>query len=203
MSMRKLLATLACALLAGLALVACDGKPPVPKVSFASTDITGLGYGKALALTDHTGQQRTLANYQGKVVVVFFGYTHCPDVCPTTLAEMAQIRKQLGADADQLQVLFVTLDPERDTQESLAGFVPAFDPSFVALRGDTAATQKAAADFKVFVQKVKAKDGEGYTIDHTAATYVFDPQGRVRLFIRHGQDPAGVLNDIRQLIAGA
>ncbi len=199
MSVRKLLAVAGCV----LALAACDGKPPAPKVAFSSTDITGLGYGKALALTDHTGKQRTLADYQGKVVVIFFGYTHCPDVCPTTLAEMAQIRKQLGPDADKLQVLFVTLDPERDTQEALAGFVPAFDPSFVALRGDAAQTQKVAADFKVFLQKVKAKDSDAYTIDHTAATYVFDPQGRVRLFIRHGQDPAAVLNDIRQLIAGA
>ncbi len=203
MSMRKLLAVWSCVLLGVLALAGCDGKPPTPKASFASTDITGLDYGKALALTDHTGKPRTLSDYKGKVVVIFFGYTHCPDVCPTTLAEMAQIRKQLGADADKLQVLFVTLDPERDTQESLAGYVPAFDSSFVALRGDAQATQKAAADFKVFMQKVKARDGDGYTIDHTAATYVFDPQGRARLFIRHGQDPAAVLNDIRQLIAGA
>lgn len=199
MSVRKLLAVLGCV----LALTACDGKPPVPKAAFASTDITGLNYGQSFELTDHTGQRRTLADYKGKVVVVFFGYTHCPDVCPTTLAEMAQIRKQLGPDGDKLQVLFITLDPERDTQEALAGFVPAFDPGFVALRGDAAQTQKVAADFKVFMQKVKAKDSEAYTIDHTAATYVFDPQGRVRLFVRHGQDTAAVLKDIRQLIAGA
>jgi len=203
MTVRKLLAVFGCALACALTLAACDGKPPAPKVSFASTDITGAAYGKALELTDHTGKPRTLADYRGKVVVVFFGYTHCPDVCPTTLAEMAQIKKQLGPDGDKLQVLFVTLDPERDTQEALAGFVPAFDPSFVALRGDAAQTQKAAADFKVFMQKVKSKDSEGYTIDHTAATYVFDPEGRVRLFIRHGQDSAAVLKDIRQLIAGA
>lgn len=197
------LAAVAAALLCAVVLAGCDGKPAAPKVSFASTDITGLSYGQALALTDHTGQPRTLADYRGKVVVIFFGYTHCPDICPTTLAEMAQIRQQLGADGGKLQVLFVTLDPERDTQDALAGFVPAFDPSFVALRGDAAQTQKVAADFKVFMQKVKAKDSDAYTIDHTAATYVFDPQGRVRLFIRHGQDPAATLNDIRQLIAGA
>ncbi len=199
MKLRKLLTVLGCV----LALTACDGKPPVPKAAFASTDITGIHYAQSLELTDHTGQRRTLADYKGKVVVVFFGYTHCPDVCPTTLAEMAQIRKQLGPDGDKLQVLFVTLDPERDTQDALAGFVPAFDPSFVALRGDTAQTQKVAADFKVFVQKAKAKDSDAYTIDHTASTYVFDPQGRVRLFIRHGQDMAAVLKDIQQLIAGA
>ncbi len=199
MSVRKLLAVLGCV----LALAACDGKPPVPKAAFSSTDITGLNYGQSFELTDHTGQRRTLADYKGKVVVVFFGYTHCPDVCPTTLAEMAGIRKQLGPDGDKLQVVYVTLDPERDTQEALAGFVPAFDPSFVALRGDAAQTQKVAADFKVFLQKVKAKDSDAYTIDHTAATYIFDPQGRVRLFVRHGQDAAAVLKDIRQLIAGA
>ena len=199
MKPRKLLAVLGCV----LALAACDGKPPVPKAAFASTDITGLNYGQSFELTDHTGQRCTLADYKGKVVVVFFGYTHCPDVCPTTLAEMAQVKKQLGADGDKLQVLFVTLDPERDTQEALASFVPAFDPSFVALRGDAAQTQKVAADFKVFMQKVKAKDSDAYTIDHTAATYVFDQQGRVRLFIRHGQDATAVLKDIQQLIAGA
>lgn len=201
MSVRKLLTLLGCAL--ALSLAGCDGKPPAPKLSFASTDITGVAYGQALDLTDHTGQHRTLADYKGKVVVVFFGYTHCPDVCPTTLAEMAQIRKQLGTDGDKLQVLFITLDPERDTQEALAGFIPAFDPTFVALRGDDVQTKKVVAEFKVFMQKVQAKGSEAYTIDHTAATYVFDPQGRARLFIRHGQDPAAVLKDIRQLIAGA
>ncbi len=204
MKLRKLLSLpslLACVL--AMSLAGCDGKPVAPKVAFASTDITGLGYDKGFELTDHTGQRRTLADYKGRAVVVFFGYTHCPDICPTTLAEMAQLKKQLGADGDKLQVLFVTLDPERDTQEALAGFVPAFDPSFVALRGDPAQTQKVAADFKVFVQKVKAKDSEAYTIDHTAATYAFDPQGHARLFIRNGQDPAAVLNDLRQLIGGA
>lgn len=201
MSVRRLMGVLGCTLL--LVLAGCDGKPPTPKASFSSTDITGLGYGKALALTDHTGQQRTLADYKDKVVVVFFGYMHCPDICPTTLVDMAQVRKQLGADGDKLQVLFITLDPERDTQDALAGFVPAFDPSFVALRGDAAQTQKVAADFKVFMQKVESKDSQAYTIDHTAATYVFDPQGRVRLFVRHGQDTATLLQDIRQLIAGA
>jgi protein SCO1/2 len=201
MKPRKLLALFLCVL--AVALAGCDGKPIVPKVDFASTDITGLDYDKGFELTDHTGQRRTLLDYKGKAVVLFFGYTHCPDICPTTLAEMAQIKKQLGAEGDKLQVLFVTLDPERDTQEALAGFVPAFDPSFVALRGDLAQTQKVATDFKVFLQKTKAKDGAGYTVDHTAATYAFDPQGRARLFIRHGQDPAAVLNDLRQLIAGA
>ncbi len=193
-------------LLFALCVVACDGKPsspPTPKAAFANTDITGLEYGKNLELTDHTGQRRTLADYRGKVVAVFFGYTQCPDVCPTTLAELAQIKKQLGADGDKLQVVFITVDPERDTQEVLAGFVPLFDPSFVALRGDPAQTAKAEKDFKVFAQKVVARDGKGYTVDHTAGTYLFDQQGRIRLFVRHGQDPQSLLQDVRLLLANA
>jgi protein SCO1/2 len=196
--MRKLLILLCCA----LALAACDGKPPVPKASFANTDITGLDFGKNFALTDHTGQARTLDDYRGKVVAVFFGYTQCPDVCPTTMVEMTQVKQQLGADADKLQVLFVTVDPERDTQEVLASFVPAFDPAFVGLRGDRAQTEKIEKDFKIFAQKVVGKDGKSYTIDHTAGTYLFDSQGRIRLFVRHGE--AGrIADDVKQLIAGA
>ncbi len=188
--------------LSALLLAACDGKPPEPKASFTNTDITGLDYAKNFRLTDHTGQPRTLADYQGKVVLVFFGFTQCPDVCPTTLAEMAELKQQLGAQGDRLQVLFVTVDPERDTQEVLAGFVPAFDPSFVALRGNAEQTAQIAKDFKIFVQKVAAKDGQSYSIDHTAGSYLFDPQGKLRLFVRHGQRE-GLLNDIRQLMAGA
>jgi protein SCO1/2 len=196
--MRKLLILLCCT----LALVACDGKPPVPKASFANTDVTGLDFGNNFALTDHTGQARTLDDYRGKVVAVFFGYTQCPDVCPTTMVEMTQVKQQLGADADKLQVLFITVDPERDTQEVLASFVPAFDPAFVGLRGDLAQTQKVEKDFKIFAQKVVGKDGKSYTIDHTAGTYLFDPQGRIRLFVRHGE-AARLVNDVKQLIAGA
>ena len=196
--MRMLMIGLCCA----LALAGCDSKPPVPKVSFVSTDVTGLDIGKGFELTDHTGHGRTLADYQGKVVAVFFGYTHCPDVCPTTLVDLANVKKQLGADGDKLQVLFITVDPERDTQELLAEFVPAFDSSFVGLRGDKAQTEKVEKDFKIFAQKVMAKDGKSYTIDHTAGTYLFDAQGRVRLFVKHGQDAALLVADIRQLIRG-
>jgi protein SCO1/2 len=195
--MRKLLTLLCCA----LALAGCDGKPPTPKASFVSTDVTGLDIGKGFELTDHTGHVRSLADYQGKVVAIFFGYTHCPDVCPTTLVEMANVRKQLGADSDKLQVLFITVDPERDTQEVLAGFVPAFDSSFVGLRGDKAQTEKAEKDFKIFAQKVMGKDGKSYTIDHTAGTYLFDSLGRVRLFVQHGRTD-GLVGDIKQLMAG-
>lgn len=197
--MRKLLILLCCA----LALAGCDIKPSVPKVSFVNTDVTGLDFGKGFELTDHTGQLRTLADYQGKVIAVFFGYAQCPDVCPTTLAELAQLKKQLGADGDKLQVLFITVDPERDTQEVLASFVPAFDPSFVGLRGDQAQTEAVQKDFKIFAQKVAGKDGKSYTIDHTAGTYLFDPQGRIRLFVKHGQEPQALMQDIRQLLTSS
>jgi protein SCO1/2 len=170
--------------------------------AFKNTDITGLDYARGFTLTDHTGQQRTLADYKGKAVLVFFGFTHCPDVCPTTLAEMAGVMKELGPEADKVQVLFVSLDPERDTPELLAKYVPAFDPRFVGLVGDQVATEKVAKDFKIFYQKVPAKEGDSYSIDHTAGSYVFDPDGRIRLFVRHGQGPAPIANDLKLLLAG-
>ncbi len=152
--MRYLLTLLTCL----LALTACD-KPQSPKVPFANTDVTGLDYAKGFTLTDHTGKRRTLADFKGKVVVVFFGYTHCPDVCPTTLSEMAGILKTLGPEAARLQVLFITLDPERDTPELMASFVPAFDPSFLGLWGEQPDIDKVAKDFKVFAQKIQIIQG--------------------------------------------
>jgi protein SCO1/2 len=184
-----------------LALTACE-KPQTPKVPFANTDITGSDYAKGFSLTDHNGKSRTLADFKGKVVVIFFGYTHCPDVCPTTLSELAGIKKALGSDAERLQVLFITLDPERDTPELMAGFVPAFDSSFLGLWGEQAVIDKVAKDFKVFAQKVPSKDGKSYTIDHTAGSYVFDDQGRIRLFVRHGQGGDGLQKDLQRLLAG-
>jgi protein SCO1/2 len=183
-----------------VALTACE-KPQTPKVPFANTDVTGLDYAKGFSLTDHNGKLRTLADFNGKVVVVFFGYTHCPDVCPTTLSEMAGIMKALGPDAERLQVLFITLDPERDSPELMASFVPAFDPSFLGLWGEQPAIDKVAKDFKVFAQKIQGKDGKSYTIDHTAGSYVFDDQGHIRLFVRHGQGGDGLLNDLKRLLA--
>lgn len=194
--MRRLLVLLCCV----CALVACDSKVPTPKMSFANTDITGSDIGSDFKLTDHTGHVRALADYRGKVVALFFGFAQCPDICPTTLSDLAQVKQQLGKDGDKLQVLFITLDPERDTQEVLAEFVPAFDSSFVALRGDKAEIDKVTKDFKVFAQKVAGKDGGAYTIDHTAATYVYDPQGRIRLFVRHGQTPS-LVADIKQILS--
>ena len=193
--MRYLLTLLTCL----LALTACD-KPQSPKVPFANTDVTGLDYAKGFTLTDHTGKRRTLADFKGKVVVVFFGYTHCPDVCPTTLSEMAGILKTLGPEAARLQVLFITLDPERDTPELMASFVPAFDPSFLGLWGEQPDIDKVAKDFKVFAQKIQSNDGKSYTIDHTAGSYVFDDQGRIRLFVRHGQGGDGLLKDLKRLL---
>ena len=195
--MRHFLLWLCCV----LALTACE-KPQTPKVPFANTDITGLDYAKGFALTDHNGQPRTLADFKGKVVVVFFGYTHCPDVCPTTLSELASIKKALGSEAERLQVIFITLDPQRDTPELMAGFVPAFDSSFLGLWGEQAVIDKVEKDFKIFAQKGPSKDGKSYTIDHTAGSYVFDDQGRIRLFVRHGQGGDGLQKDLQRLLAG-
>jgi protein SCO1/2 len=179
-------------------LAGCGGEAPqAPK--FALTDVTGVDFGKELNLTDHNGKPRTLADFRGRVVTVFFGFTHCPDVCPTTLAEMAQVMKDLGPDADKLQVLFVTVDPERDTPQVLKQYVPSFNPSFLGLYGDAAATARAAKEFKVFYQKHPDKNG-GYSMDHSAGTFVLDRQGRPRLFAQYGQGHAALAHDIRILI---
>jgi protein SCO1/2 len=200
--MSKLLLPLAWMLVGALTLSACDNKGvPLPKTVFANTDVTGLDYGKDFSLNDHTGKPRTMADFRGKLVFVFFGYTHCPDICPTTLSDMAGIMKSLGPDADKLQVLFITLDPERDTPEVMAGYVPAFHSGFLGLYGDRSATEKVARDFKIFQQRVPGPDGKSYTIDHTAASYVFDTRGHLRLFVRHGQNGAPLLNDLKLLLS--
>jgi len=177
----------------------CDKLASKP-AAFQNTDLTGLDYAKGFSLTDHNGKARTLADFRGKVVVLFFGYTQCPDVCPTTMAEMAAVMKELGPAADDVQVLFVTLDPERDTQELLASYVPAFDKRFLGLRGTPEQTAKTAKEFKVFVAKVEGREEGSYTVDHTAGSYVFDKEGRVRLFLRHGNGPAPIVHDLRQLL---
>ncbi len=183
------------ALCAALLLVACDGGGP----KFRNVDITGVDYAKGFALTDHTGKPRTLADFRGKVVIVFFGYTHCPDVCPTTLAELKQVMGKLGADADRVQVLFITLDPERDTPKVLAQYVPAFDPRFLGLYGDAETTVKTAREFKVFFEKRDGTAPGSYTLDHTAASYAFDPAGRLRLYVKYDQI-ATLVDDIRTLL---
>lgn len=171
------------------------------KEAFKNTDVTGLDYAKDFALPDYNGKMRTLADFKGKAVVVFFGYTQCPDVCPTTMVEMANVMQQLGPLADRVQVLFITLDPGRDTPAVLSKYVPAFDSRFLGLVGDQAATEKVAKEFKVFYQKVPGKEPGSYTLDHTAGSYVFDPQGRLRLFVRHGQGPEPIAHDLRLLLS--
>jgi protein SCO1/2 len=183
-----------CSLLSSAILaVACDRGP-----RFRSTDITGADYGKTLELTDHTGRARTLQDFRDKAVVVFFGFTHCPDVCPTTLADVSQALKTLGREAERVQVLFVTVDPERDTRDILSKYVTAFDPGFLGLYGDAAATQRAAKEFKVYYEK--RKTGEGYSVDHSGQTYVIDPQGRLRLFVRHDRIASDLPEDLRTLL---
>lgn len=195
MRLRSLLALCAAVLM----LAACGEK--TEPVTFQNTDVTGLAYGRDFALHDQNGKLRTLADFKGKAVVVFFGFTQCPDVCPTTMMEMANVMKALGPDADRVQVLFITVDPERDTAELLAQYVPAFDKRFLGLRGDLAETDKVAKEFKVFYQKVPGKTPGSYTVDHTAGSYVFDPQGRIRLFIRHGQGVEPIVHDLKILLA--
>lgn len=183
-------------MLVSIGLAACSES----QEAFKNSDLTGLDYAKNFALTDHQGKARTLADFKGKVVVMFFGYTQCPDVCPTTMAEMASVMKQLGSDAERVQVLFVTLDPERDTQELLAAYVPNFDARFLGLRGDLAATEKVAKEFKVFYQKVPGKTADSYTMDHTAGSYVFDREGRIRVFLRNGQGTEPIVHDLKILL---
>ncbi|HET6786901.1 MAG TPA: SCO family protein [Aquabacterium sp.] len=198
-------------LLAGLAaavsLAGCDkaGTPAeskAPALKFNSVDITGAAYARKLALTDFDGKPRQLSDFKGKVVFVFFGFTQCPDVCPTTMAELAEVRKRLGADGDRLQGVFVTVDPERDTAQVLKAYLQGMDPSFVGLRGSLAETEAVATEFKVFYQKVPTKSG-GYTMDHTAGAFVFDTDGQVRLFSRYGAKVEDLTADIKQLLASA
>lgn len=193
--MKKLFALCALALL----LVACD-KVATKPVTFNSVDITGADYARDFALTDHTGKPRTLADFKGKVVFLFFGFTQCPDVCPTTMTEMAGVMQALGERAKDVQVLFVTIDPERDTQELLSQYVPAFHPSFIGLYGDAVATAKVAKEFKVFYAKSAGTTPDSYSMDHTAGSYVFDQSGKIRLFVRHGKGAAPIVQDIKLLL---
>ncbi len=176
-----------------LALAACDAG-----VKFKSADITGADYGRTLELTDHTGKPRRLEDFRGKAVVLFFGFTQCPDVCPTTMTEVAAALRKLGADAERVQVLFVTVDPERDTPEVLGKYVTSFDPRFLGLRGDLAATQKAAKEFKVYFEKRKL--GDSYTMDHSGQSYVIDPRGRLRLLVRPDRIDADLAYDLKTIL---
>lgn len=177
-------------------LVACTAGGP----QFKASDITGSSFGRDFELRDPQGATRRLADFRGKAVVVFFGYTQCPDVCPTTLAALAEAMKDLGPDADRVQVLFITVDPDRDTPALLAQYVPAFDPRFLGLYGDADATARTAKEFKVIYEKVPGATPGSYTMDHSAGSYVFDPQGRLRLYVANGQGPDVFAHDLRELL---
>ena len=182
-----------------LSLAACSAEKP----AFKAIDITGATYAGKLALPDADGKPRTLDEFRGKVAVVFFGFTQCPDVCPTAMAEIADARQRLGADGAKVQPIFVSVDPERDTPEVLKAYVAAFGEGVVALRGNLEQTTAAAKEFKVFFAKVLGKDAGSYTIDHTAGLYVFDPQSKVRLFVRHGAGGEALAQDVKLLLGGA
>ena len=185
---------------AAAALAACTKAPPA--ATFQAVDVSGADYAKGFALTDAHGKLRTLDEFKGKVVAIFFGYTQCPDVCPTTLAEMAEVKRQLGADGERLQTIFVSLDPERDTPEILAAYMANFDPGFIALRPSPEQLAATAKDFKVYYKKVDGSaPGTSYTLDHSTATYLYDPQGRLRLYARYGAGSAPLVADIKQLLA--
>jgi protein SCO1 len=190
---------IAIASLLGLAalIAGCDSSPKAP--AFQLTDITGAQFARDFQLADHNGKPRTLADFKGKAVVIFFGYTYCPDACPTTMSELALVMKELGKDAARLQVLFITVDPERDTPAVLSKYAPAFHPDFLGLYGDADATARTAKEFRIIYQKQPLKDG-GYTVDHSAGSYLYDTAGRVRLFAQYGQGAQPLLHDIRLLL---
>jgi protein SCO1 len=170
------------------------------KPAFRSIDLTGADYAKDFSLPDVTGQVRTLADFKGKAVILFFGFAQCPDVCPTTMAEAAEVKKLLGDDGQRVTAIFITVDPERDTPQVLKAYMESFDPSFTALRGTPEQTAKLAKDFKVFYKKVEGKTPTSYTIDHTAASFIYDPQGRLRLYTRYGMGAQALVEDLKLIL---
>ena len=191
----KFIAT--CVMLTGAMGIFSACTPQQP--SFASIDVTGAGYAKDFELTDHNGKVRHLSDFAGKVVVMFFGFTQCPDVCPTSMTELAEVKKALGADGDKLQALFVTVDPERDTPEVLKGYMANFDPTFLALYTSPEKLVTLAKDYKIYYKRVDGKTPTSYSMDHSAGSYVYDTQGRLRLFTRYGTGPKPRTEDIRLL----
>jgi protein SCO1 len=184
------------AMLAAAALAACSpGKP-----DFRGIDITGADYARDFRLTDHNGQERTLADFRGKVVVVFFGFTQCPDVCPTAMAQLVEVKQMLGKDGDKLQALFITLDPERDSAEILKAYIANFDAGFLGLRPSLEQLPELTRHFKIFYKKNEGKTATSYTLDHSAGSYVFDTQGRVRLYVRQNMSAAAITEDLKILL---
>jgi protein SCO1/2 len=188
--------SVAVATIVGVNLTACTESKP----TFTAVDITGADYAKDFSLADANGRVRTMADFKGKVVVLFFGYAQCPDVCPTTMTEMAQVKQQLGGDGDKLQVLFVTVDPERDTPDVMRAYMGAFDPSFIALIPTPDQLPALAKDYKVYYKKVDGKTPTSYSMDHSAASFVYDPQGRLRLYTRYGAGVPAMVTDIKALL---
>ena len=179
-----------------VSLAACGEKPQ----AFQATDVTGVEFGKKFELVDHYGQVRHLEDFRDKVTVMFFGFTHCPDVCPTTLAEQAEVLKQLGDSAKRVQMLFVTVDPERDTPEVLAGYVTAFNPGIIGLTGSLEQIDAVAREFNIFYKKSEGPRPGMYSVDHSAGKFIFDTQGRLRLYVRYGQDSEAIASDIQRLL---
>lgn len=184
-----------------LLLAACQPAPPPP--AFNATDITGAAFARDFRLADHNGRVRSLADFRGRVVAVFFGYTHCPDVCPTTLADFAAALRLMGPAGDRVDVVFVTVDPERDTAALLRQYVPAFNPRFLGMRTDPESLRKLAGEFKVVYQKSGVKAADDYLIDHSAGTFVYDTQGRLRLLVPYGTGPEAIAQDLQTLLADA
>jgi protein SCO1/2 len=180
-------------------LVACGETKP----QFKAIDVTGAEYARDFQLTDHDGRPRTLKDFRGKAVVVFFGYTHCPDVCPTTLSEIAEAKRLLGPDGAKVQGVFITVDPQRDTPEMLKAYMANFGPDFVALRGTQEQLAAVAKEYKIYYKKVDGKTPDSYTMDHSAGSYVYDPQGRVRLYTRYGTGPEALASDLKLLLKDA
>ena len=177
-------------------LAACSEK----KAQFRGVDVTGADYARDLPLPDHNGQMRSLRDFRGKAVVVFFGYTQCPDVCPTSMSELAEVKRSLGADGDKLQGIFVTVDPERDTPEMLKAYMASFDPSFIALRGTPEQLVAVAKDFKIYFKRVDGQTPTSYTMDHSAGSYVYDTKGRLRVYHRYGAGAQSLAADVRALL---
>jgi protein SCO1 len=194
--MKRRSALLALSATASLLVQGCIPSKP----QYSAIDITGADYAKDFQLPDQNGQMRSMKDFRGKIVAVFFGYTQCPDVCPTTLTEMMQAKKLLGADGDKLQVVFVTVDPERDTPELLKAYMANFDPSFIALRGSPEQLAATAKDFKMYYKKAEGKTPTSYTMDHSAASYVYDTQGRLRLYSRYGTGAQALASDFKLLL---
>ncbi|MDP2073957.1 SCO family protein [Hydrogenophaga sp.] len=182
----------------GLFIAGCSE----PAASFSGIDITGADYATGFSLTDHNGQARTLADFKGKAVVIFFGFTQCPDVCPTSMSELAEAKRLLGADGERLQGLFVSIDPERDTPEIMKQYMASFDPSFLALYAAPDALPALAKSYKIYYKKVDGPTPTSYTMDHSAGSYVYDPQGRIRLYHRYGSGAPALAADLKKLLAG-